>query len=243
MPEADARPAFYAAEPGGWRDWWTLLHPPYTVWHLSYVLIGASLGDHIDLRRLAATLVAFFLAVGVAAHALDELNGRPLKTQISSVTLRIAAALGLSGAVSIGVLGVSRVGLGLIPFVVAGVFLALAYNLEWMNGAFHKDFMFAAAWGAFPVLTAAFAQTGRLTPTAVIFAAGAFALSSAQRTLSTPARFMRRRVDSFSASVRMEDGTQQPFTSRDLLTPLEGALRALSWCVLLFGLGLFASKI
>ncbi len=29
-----AVPAFYAAGTGGWRDWWTLLHPPYTAWHL-----------------------------------------------------------------------------------------------------------------------------------------------------------------------------------------------------------------
>ena len=32
---AESRPAFYAAAPGGWRDWWTLLHPPYTAWHLA----------------------------------------------------------------------------------------------------------------------------------------------------------------------------------------------------------------
>jgi hypothetical protein len=27
--------------------------------------------------------VAFFLAVGISAHALDELNGRPLRTALS----------------------------------------------------------------------------------------------------------------------------------------------------------------
>ncbi len=32
-----ARPAFYALASGGWRDYVTLLHPPYTAWHLSYV--------------------------------------------------------------------------------------------------------------------------------------------------------------------------------------------------------------
>ena len=38
-----SRPAFYALAPGGWRDYVTLLHPPYTLWHLSYVAIGAAL--------------------------------------------------------------------------------------------------------------------------------------------------------------------------------------------------------
>jgi hypothetical protein len=41
--EAEARPAFYALARGGWRDYVTLLHPPYTLWHLSYVAIGAAI--------------------------------------------------------------------------------------------------------------------------------------------------------------------------------------------------------
>ena len=59
--------------------------PPYTAWHLSYVVIGASLAPHVYPTRLWATLAAFFLAVGVAAHALDELHGRPLGTAIPSL--------------------------------------------------------------------------------------------------------------------------------------------------------------
>ena len=51
------RPAFYALAPGGWRDWWTLLHPPYTAWHLSYVVIGASLAPDVNLRWLGETVL------------------------------------------------------------------------------------------------------------------------------------------------------------------------------------------
>ena len=79
---AENRPAFYAARAGGWRDWWTLLHPPYTAWHLAYVVIGACLAPTVNLTRLIATLLAFFCAVGLAAHSLDELHGRPLGTHI-----------------------------------------------------------------------------------------------------------------------------------------------------------------
>src|ERR1700676_5174162 len=96
------RPAFYAARAGGWRDWWTLLHPPYTAWHLSYVVIGACLAPVVHVDRLVATVLAFLLAVGVAAHALDELNGRPLNTKISSRWLVAVAVLGNGGAVAIG---------------------------------------------------------------------------------------------------------------------------------------------
>src|SRR5256885_9786314 len=100
------RPAFYALRPGRWRDLVTLLHPPYTAWHLSYVALGAAAAPHVHGDRLAAALVAFFLAVGVSAHALDELGGRPLSTALSRVTLIVLAVAGLTGAVAIGVAGV-----------------------------------------------------------------------------------------------------------------------------------------
>ena len=54
MSDADHRPAFYAARRGGLGQWWTLLHPPYTAWHLSYVVIGASLAPRVDTGRLLA---------------------------------------------------------------------------------------------------------------------------------------------------------------------------------------------
>src|SRR5512142_3117122 len=95
------RPAFYALAPGGWRDLVTLLHPPYTAWHLSYVALGAAVAPAVHSDRLLAALAAFFLGVGVCAHALDELHGRPLGTRLSDRTLIALAALALAGAVAI----------------------------------------------------------------------------------------------------------------------------------------------
>src|SRR5881409_4014751 len=69
MP-GDDRPAFYALRPGGWRDYVTLLHPPYTLWHLSYVAIGASFAPHVHEERLLWALGAFALALGIGGHAL-----------------------------------------------------------------------------------------------------------------------------------------------------------------------------
>ena len=140
-------PAYYAARPGGWRDWWTLLHPPYTAWHLSYAVIGAALAPRVQTDRLIATVLAFFLAVGLAAHALDELSGRPLRTRISSPVLVAVTAVGLAGALGLGVLGVTRAGWPLIPFMVAGPVLVIGYNAELFGGALHTDAGFALAWG------------------------------------------------------------------------------------------------
>jgi hypothetical protein len=185
------RPAFYALAPGGWRDYLTLLHPPYTLWHLSYVALGAGLAPRLDGPRLGWTFAAFALALGVGAHALDELRGRPLRTAIPTATLVALAVTSIAGAAAIGIAVAVSFSLWLLAFVVAGSFLVVAYNLE-LRG-FHTDLWFGLAWGAFPVLTAYFAMAGRLRGEAVVGALFATLFSLAQRSLSTPVRDARRR--------------------------------------------------
>jgi hypothetical protein len=245
MPEAEVLgPAYYAARTTGWRrDVWALLHPPYTAWHLSYVLIGASLAPTLNIVRLVATLLAFFLAVGIAAHALDELRGRPLQTEIPANVLWVAAVIGLLGAVTLGAAGVYVVGPWLLPFIAMGVFFVFAYNLELLRGKLHGDFWFALAWGAFPVLTAYFAQTGRLSFAALAAAVAGYALSYAQRMLSTPARLLRRRSRSVTGELILADGSQLELDRPTLLRPLERALAASSWGIVLLSLGLAASRL
>ena len=239
----DGRPAYYAARPGGWRDWWTLLHPPYTAWHLSYSVIGAALAPRVQTSRLIATVLAFFLAVGLAAHALDELRGRPLRTRIPSPVLVAVAVAGLAGALALGVAGVTQVGWTLIPFMVAGPILVIGYNAELFGGLMHTDFGFAAGWGAFPVLTAYVAQTGTLAVAPVLAAVGAFALSEAQRRLSTPARNIRRRALRVEGAITYGDGRTVPITADALIRPLEGALRATSWAIILLAAALAVARL
>jgi hypothetical protein len=223
-----SRPAFYALRSGGWRDYVTLLHLPYTAWHLSYVAIGAALSSAFAWSRLWPTLVAFGLAVGIGAHALDELHGRPLRTRIPRALLVAFAILSIAGAVAIGMVGAITVNPWLALFVAAGAFVVVAYNLESFGGRFHGDFWFPLAWGAFPLLTAYFATAERIGAVALAAAVFAFATSMAQRRLSTPVRDMRRRVASVSGSLERRDGTTQPLTARDLIAPPEVALQALT---------------
>jgi hypothetical protein len=242
-PATAPRPAFYAARQGRLRDWWTLLHPPYTAWHLSYVVIGATLAPHVKLVPLLATLIAFFLAVGVAAHALDEYHGRPLRTQIPGGVLIAAAALGLAGALALGVAGVLRVGWVLIPFLLVGPLLVVAYNAELFGGIVHTDAGFAAAWGAFPLLTSYVAQTGALSAGSVLAAGAAFGLSAAQRSLSTPARLVRRQATSVTGSITLASGDALTIDADRMLAPLEGALRAMSWSLVLLAAALAVARL
>lgn len=226
------RPAFYAIGKGngGVGDWLSLLHLPYTAWHLSYVAIGAGLAGQLRYDRLGWTLLAFFLGLGVGAHALDELRGHPLRTGISDRQLITVAVVTVGAAAAIGwLVGGAR----LLPFIVAGAFLAFAYNLEWFGGAVHNAVGFALAWGAFPTLTGYYAQHWTLGATAIVIAVAAFALTLGQRALSTPARWLRRQVTTVTTVATLPDGTEQRLAPSDLIKPLEQALRAIACGVLL----------
>ncbi len=242
--EVTVPPAFYASRShGGLRDWWTVLHPPYTAWHLAYVVIGASLAPRVHLGRLLATLLAFFLAVGVAAHALDELHGRPLRTEIASGALVWVSACALLGAVALGGVGASQIGWPIVPFIVVGPLLVVAYNAEWLGGLIHNDGGFALAWGVFPLLTAYVAQADRLSYVALVAGAGAFALSGAQRVLSTQARLVRRRVVDLEGTLYLSDGATRPLDQEILIGPAERALRLLSWSTVLLAAALALAKL
>ncbi|HTO24425.1 MAG TPA: hypothetical protein VMJ49_00890 [Gaiellaceae bacterium] len=236
------RPAFYALRPGGWRDYVTLLHPPYTLWHLSYVAIGAALAPSMKWGLLGWTALAFFLAMGVGAHALDELNGRPLETRIPGSALVALAAASIGAACAIGVVVAARSTLWLLVFVAFGAFVVAAYNLELFGGAFHSDVWFAAAWGAFPVLTAYFASAQTVKLAAVAAAAFGFFSSLAQRRLSTQVRLVRRRVDGVSGEVRLRDGSALPIDAELLARAPEAALQALVAAMALLAAALLLAR-
>ncbi|HEX5146062.1 MAG TPA: hypothetical protein VFV85_03495 [Conexibacter sp.] len=214
---SDARPAFYALRAGGWRDYVTLLHPPYTLWHLSYAAIGGALVPHMRWNVLGWTVLAFLLAMGVGAHALDELHGRPLRTGIPRRVLVALAVVSIAAACAVGLWVASWRTWWLLAFVGAGAFIVVAYNLELFGGAFHSDVWFGLAWGAFPVLTAYVACAGRVRGETVLAAAFAFSSSLAQRTLSTPVRHARRVAGDPAATRPLELALQLLAASLPLL--------------------------
>jgi len=237
------RPSFYALAPGGWRDYVTLLHPPYTLWHLSYVAIGASLAPHFRGWILGLALLAFFLGMGVGAHALDEAHGRPLQTRIGRGTLFGLAAVSLAGAAAIGVGVALRTSLWLLPFVAVGAFIAVAYNLELFGGRLHGDPWFSLAWGAFPLLATYVAAAETIRFEAVLAAMFAALLSHAQRRLSTPVRLVRRQATSVTGRIELRDGTSLPIGRETLTVESERALRALAAAVVALALALVLFRV
>lgn len=236
------RPAFYALSPGGARDYWTLLHPPYTLWHLSFVALGAGVVDTLEPRYLWLALAAFFLAVGLAAHALDEIRGRPLRTAIPGGLLITIAVASLAGALAIGVYGASLVSWWGLVFIAIGGFLVPAYNLEWFGGRFHTDLWFAVMWGGFPALAGGFSQTGRIDLPVLLVAAGCGYVAAAQRRLSTPVRRLRRRGVSVAGEATYDDGTTEHVDAAAMTRAPEGALRLLWIAMVLLAVGLTIAR-
>jgi hypothetical protein len=239
MPESSSfeapvgTPSFYAQprflHRRRWQEWWTVLHPPYTMLHLSLVTIGACLVGPVNATRLIETLVAFFLALGVSAHALDELNGRPLKTTIPKWQLVAAATIGICGAMGLGVLGMFLVSYYMAVFIVVGAFIAVSYNLELFSGRLHNGLVLVLGWGAFPILTSYYAQHGTLGVAVFVVAIFGALITQIQRTLSTPARELRRRTASVEGTITRADGTTAALTPQIILLPLESALMTLCW--------------
>jgi hypothetical protein len=237
------RPAFYALGGGRVADFVTLLHPPYTAWHLSYFALGAAVAPTVHADRLLWGLAAFGLAVGIAAHALDELHGRPLKTNLSDRALIAMAATASAGAVAIGVAGVVVVSAALAPLVLAGALFLPAYNLELAGGRFHNDLWFALAWGGFPAFTGYFVNALQIGAAGLLIAAGCVALSVAQRRLSTPARELRRRTTSVEGVRTLRDGRTERLSLAGMLAPLDGALAALAVAVVAVACAVLAARL
>jgi hypothetical protein len=220
------KPAFYALRRGGWRDYVTVLHLPYTAWNLSYVAVGCAIAPHFHTDRMLLALAAFFLALGVAAHALDELNGRPLRTEIPTPVLVALAAVALAGAVAIGVGAAATWGWGLLFFVAIGAVLVPAYNLEWFGGVLHNEPGLGLAWGAFPILTGYFVEAQTIRVEALFAAVYGMTLVMAQRNLSTPVRAARR-----------QQGTTEG------IAPLERALRLMTFAAIALAVALVVARL
>ena len=242
-PAPPARPAFYALTPGGWRDYVTLLHPPYTAWHLSFVVIGGCVAPAVAWGRLGAAVAAFALAVGIGAHALDELRGRPLRTAIPDRLLLGLAVVSIGVACAIGLVGAVTFEAWIALLVPLGVFLVLAYNLELAGGRFHTDLWFGLAWGGFPVLCGYAAVSGDLGAVAFVAAAFGVLLSLAQRALSSHVRFVRRRVTAVEGELELADGSRELLDVKALIAAEERGLRLLAAATVVLAAALVAYRL
>ncbi len=103
--------------------------------------------------------------------------------------------------------------------------------------------MVRVRWGAFPALTAFWAQAGELRVDGGLVAGACFMLSAAQRRLSTPVRELRRRTVSVVGEQRLKDGRTVEVDAGSIAAPMEGALMACALGMVLLAAGLVAARL
>ncbi len=238
------KPAWYSLAGGGTlRDFINLTHLPYTLWHLSYVLIGVSLAPVIHLDRSVAVLVSFFLGLGIGAHALDETMGNPLQTKLTKVQLYFIGFSSLAVASAIGLYYVFAVSPLIFPIVAIEVFFAISYNLEAFGKRFHNMLVFALSWGAIPFLAGYFVNSLSVSFPVILLSAAISLLTFVQRTLSIQARSVRRSVPSRIVSLKLSNGSEVAASEKDLIGPAEKSLKALSLMIVLIALASILQRI
>ncbi len=238
------KPAWYTVTGhGALADLTNLLHPPYTLWHLSYVIVGIGLAPVIHPERSIAVVVAFFLGLGIGAHALDETMGNPLKTRLSKKKLYLIGFLSLAFAAAIGTYYVVTLSFLLLPIIVAEVFFALAYNLEAFNKRFHNMLVFSISWGVLPFLTGYFVNALSFSVGAVLASLAIGLLTYVQRTLSLQARSVRRTVASPIKALKLENGEEIQVTTTELISPAEKSLQALTLTIFVFAIALLCQRL
>ena len=238
------KPAWYALEGhGALADLVNLIHPPYTFWHLSYVALGISLAPSINVVRSVAVLVAFFLGLGMGAHALDETMGNPLKTRLSKRKLYSIGFFSLSAASVIGVYYALSLSLLLLPLILVEVFFALSYNLEIFKKRFHNTLVFSISWGMLPFIAGYFVNSLSLSFGVILASLAVGLLTYVQRTLSIQSRSVRRLIESPVRALKLESGEEVRMSTEELMSPAEKSLKALTFTVFLFAVALICQRI
>lgn len=238
------KPAWYTlAGHGVATDLANMIHPPYTLWHLSYVLIGVALSPVIYLDRSIAVLVAFFLGLGIGAHALDETMGNPLKTRMSKRNLYFIGFSSLAAATAIGAYYIVTLSLLLLPIILVEVFFAVVYNLEAFDKRFHNTLVFSLSWGVLPFLTGYFVNSLSWSLGALLTSVAIGLLTYVQRTLSLQARSVRRNIHSPIRALKLENGEEIPVSGSNLILPAEKSLKALTLTIFVFAVALICQRV
>jgi hypothetical protein len=207
---------------------------------LAHVVLGAAIAPVIDGLILTGTLLAFLLGLGVGAHALDELHGRPLRTSLGSRTLLALGIGGMAAAMAVAVAGIFVISPWVIAWAIAGIALAVGYAFE-RPRPLHTPLGFGLAWGAFPTLVGYWAQSRAIALPALLMAAATTLLSMTQRALSTPARNLRRTVEFAELVLERRDATER-WTEGEILDTWEVPLKLLTAAVIAFAVGLLAVR-
>src|ERR671910_1044091 len=173
-----------------------MLFLPYTGMCVSFTIIGSMLSESIQWDRVLSIFVIYFLALGVSAHAADNLGSKKIKPWGSFFTAFELKLMVIGGLFVSYVLGIyyiiTFVPLLLIIAIIEGFFL-FAYNFELFNGFFHNNFWFAISWGSLPLLAGFVIQTNSISILSLIASIIAFLVAYVEIRISRKYKELKRK--------------------------------------------------
>lgn len=173
-----------------------MLFLPYTGMCISFTIIGSMLSESIAWDRVLSIFIIYFLALGVSAHAADNLGSKKIKPWgnfFSTFELRLMVIGGLSVSYILGIYYIITFApLLLIIAIIEGFFL-FAYNFELFNGLFHNNFWFAVSWGGLPLLAGFVIQTNSISVLSLISSIMAFLLAYTEIRISRKYKELKRK--------------------------------------------------
>jgi hypothetical protein len=219
-----------------------MLHLPYTLMVLSFVIFGAAVSPVFSWPVLWGALLAYFLGLGIGAHFLDQIPGMGSRYVFHwpPWALWMGGIGGVGAAVGIGISGAFWwFGLPFLGFVAIQGLCAVGYPLARLfGGLLHRDSVFALSWGSLPFLTSFYAQSGHLSLASILLAGIFAAVAVVEIRISRLSR-ARRAAARLSLRSIAEGGSAhvQSFRIPDL------ALQSLALATLVLSLGLLLNRL
>jgi hypothetical protein len=172
-----------------------MLFLPYTGMCISFTIIGSMLSESIAWDRVLSIFIIYFLALGVSAHAADNLGSKKIKpwgNYFSTFELRLMVIGGLSVSYMLGIYYIITFAPLLLFIAIIEGFFLFAYNFELFNGLFHNNFWFAVSWGALPLLAGFVIQTNSISVLSLISSIMAFFVAYTEIRISRKYKELKR---------------------------------------------------
>jgi hypothetical protein len=172
-----------------------MLFLPYTGMCISFTIIGSMLSESIAWDRVLSIFIIYFLALGVSAHAADNLGSKKIKpwgNYFSTFELRLMVIGGLSVSYMLGIYYIITFAPLLLFIAIIEGFFLFAYNFELFNGLFHNNFWFAVSWGALPLLAGFVIQTNSISVLSLISSIMAFLVAYTEIRISRKYKELKR---------------------------------------------------
>jgi hypothetical protein len=181
-----------------------ILFLPYTAIVTCFAILGA-ISETLDVQRVVAIGLIYFLALGVSAHILDAIGGKtkpwgdlPRKKLLAIAMSALAIAFAIGSYY--GFLDSPL----LFPIGILEGFFLFAYNLELFGGKFHNKASTVFSWGILPIFAGSAIQTNSISVETIIISCITAVITYALISTSKPYKILKQNSGDSNAIKKKE---------------------------------------